>query len=89
MTVDRLPADEPVRYLSAETLDQDDFGDFFTHKPGEVVWDAKTQMGPWATMTEKSFNMNAHRHVRHNGGAQGWGQKYVRQTNGELHKVEG
>ena len=73
MTVDR--------FLSAETLHQDDFGDPFSHEVGEVVWDAKTQTGPWATMTEKSFN-------RQNGAAQGWGQKYVRQANGELHKVE-
>ena len=87
--VDKLPADEPVRYLSAENLDQDDFGDAITHYPGEVVWDAKTQMGPWATMTEKSFNQHAHKHVRENGGAQGWGQKYVSWDNGWLVKVEG
>lgn len=87
--VDKLPAGEPVRYLSAENLDHDDFGDAFTHYPGEIVWDAKTQMGPWATMTEKSFNQHAHRVVRENGAGTGRGQKYVRTDFGHLIKKEG
>lgn len=78
-----------IRYISAETLSEDDFGDRITFEVGEVIWDAKTQMGPWATMTQKSFNMNAHKSVRENGPGTGRGQKYVRQSNGELHKVDG
>lgn len=78
-----------TRYLSAEKLHQDDFGDSFTHAVGEVVYDACTRgsngrMGPWATMTQRSWEMN--------GGGRlgtGFGQKYVRNAAGELHKVEG
>lgn len=77
------------RFLSAEKLHQDDFGDTFTKKEGEVVYDAATRgrngrMGPWATMTQRSWEMN--------GGGRlgtGFGQKYVRNAAGELHKVEG
>ena len=74
-----------VRYLSAEKMSQDDFAQEFTNKPGEVIYDAKTiYRGQWATMTEASFK-------KHGAGflGQGCGQKYVRQENGELHKVEG
>jgi hypothetical protein len=73
-----------VRYTSAEKLDTDDFGDNFSHVIGEVVYDAKTRMGPWATMTATSWR-------RHGAGAlgTGHGQKYVRHENGELHKVKG
>jgi hypothetical protein len=75
---------EPVRYLSAENLLKDDFGVRFSRKPGEIVYDAKTKMGPWATMTQASW-------VRYGTGklGLGLGQKYRRTTNGELHKVEG
>lgn len=75
-----------TRYLSAETMNADDFGVPFSHVVGEVVWDAKTQMGPWATMTQKSFDTHAHRSVRENGPTLGLGQKYVRHSNGELHQ---
>lgn len=77
------------RFLSAEKLHQDDFGDTFTKRESEVVYDAATRgnngrMGPWATMTQHSWEMN--------GGGRlgtGFGQKYVRNAAGELHKVEG
>lgn len=71
------------RYYSAEKRSHDDFNVPFTHKKGEVVYDAKTVMGPWATMTEASFKKY--------GGklGTGFGQKYVRNAEGELHKVEG
>lgn len=77
------------RYLSAEKLHQDDFGDTFTKQEGEVVYDAATRgrngrLGPWATMTQKSYNMNGGQRL-----GTGFGQKYVRNAAGELHKVEG
>lgn len=73
-----------ARYLSAETMTKDDFGVEFTNKEGEIVYDAKTGMGPWATMTEASFK-------RYGIGAigQGVGQKYQRNAAGELHKIGG
>lgn len=77
-----------TRYVSAETMTVDDFGDPFTHEVGEIVWDAKTSFGPWGTMTQKSFDKNAHISVRQNGPGLGMGQKYVRTENGELHKVD-
>ncbi|QDP65323.1 MAG: hypothetical protein Unbinned200contig1000_63 [Prokaryotic dsDNA virus sp.] len=73
-----------MRYVSAEKLHQDDFGDFFTMKVGEVVYDAATKYGPWATMTEKSWKLNGIGKL-----GTGFGQKYVRNEKGELHKVEG
>ena len=71
------------RYLSAEKMSHDDFDEKFTNEPGEVVYDAATMNGPWATMTQKSYNLYA----RPGGLGTGKGQKYVRQENGELHKV--
>jgi hypothetical protein len=78
-----------TRYLSAEKLHQDDFGDTFTKREGEVVYDAVTRgrngrAGPWATMTQRSFDMNGMGRL-----GTGFGQKYVRNAAGELHKVEG
>ena len=72
------------RYLSAEKMSKDDFGVAFTKELGEVVYDAKTKMGPWATMTEKSFHDHGFGRL-----GLGFGQKYVRNKDGELHKVEG
>ncbi len=80
---------QPKRYLSAEVRDRDDFGDKFTHKPGEVVYDAVTYNGQWVCMTEFSSSMyhKTRDGVRVMG--VGLGQKYVRQENGELHLVQG
>lgn len=76
---------EVVRYLSAEKLKQDDFGSPITGEIGETVYDAKTRAsGQWATMTEKSWRAFGSGRL-----GLGLGQKYVRQANGELHKVEG
>lgn len=72
------------RYLSAEKMAKDDFGVPFTKEVGEVVYDAKTKMGPWATMTEKSYHQHGFGRL-----GLGWGQKYQRNSSGELHKVEG
>lgn len=75
-----------TRYLSAEKMTADDFGVPFTNETGEVIYDAATVYGgSWATMTEASYRL----HARQQGLGLGRGQKYVRQENGELHKVEG
>lgn len=73
-----------TRYLSAEKMLKDDFGVEFTNKEGEIVYDAATFHGPWATMTEQSWK-------KHGCGVLGLGrgQKYRRNDAGELHKVEG
>lgn len=78
-----------TRYLSAEKRHSDDFGDQFTMQVGEVVYDAATRgrngrHGPWATMTQKSYDLNGNGRL-----GTGFGQKYVRNAEGELHKVEG
>lgn len=73
-----------TRYLSAEKMDKDDFGVPFTKEKGEVVYDAKTKGGPWAMMTEKSFREHGFGRL-----GMGWGQRYERNKDGELHKVEG
>lgn len=73
-----------TRYLSAEKMSKDDFGVEFTNKEGEIVYDAKTLMGPWATMSETSFKKYGNGRL-----GIGFGQKYRRNDAGELHKVEG
>ena len=73
-----------TRYLSAESMKTDDFGMQLTQETGEIIYDAKTRMGPWATMNEFSFKMYGLGKL-----GTGFGQKYVRNSAGELHKVEG
>lgn len=73
------------RYLNAEKMTEDDFGQPFTNMTGEVIYDAVTMNGSWATMTEQSYTLFS----RPGGLGTGKGQKYVRRENGELHKVEG
>jgi hypothetical protein len=73
-----------TRYVSAEKLDKDDFGDPFTKKVGELVYDARTLSGVWATMTKKSFLLNTNGIL-----GTGWGQVYERNEKGHLVKVEG
>ena len=73
-----------TRYLSAEKAQKDDFGVHFTNKEGEFVYDAKTKMGPWAMMTEQSFLMYGRGRL-----GLGLGQKYRRNAEGHLLKVEG
>lgn len=72
------------RYVSAEMRHDDDFGVPFTKEEGEVIYDAATNNGPWATMTQKSYDRFGKGKL-----GTGYGQKYVRQKNGQLHKVEG
>lgn len=77
-------AAEPQRYLSAEKMKADDFGQAFTMKEGELVYDAKTLQGPWATMTEASYRLYGCGKL-----GLGHGQCYKRQANGQLHKIAG
>jgi len=73
------------RYVSAEKMSKDDFGIPFTHKKGEVVYDAKLAgTTQWATMTQISFDKFGDGRL-----GLGLGQKYVRNELGELHKMEG
>lgn len=74
---------EQVRYYSAEKMTKDDFGEPITGQVGEVIYDAKTNQGPWATMTSLSW-MQHSRKIGH-----GLGQKYVRNEEGHLVKVDG
>lgn len=76
------------RYVSAETMTNDDFEVPFTHEIGEVIYDAKTIYGSWATMTQKSFDKYAHQFARGNL-CTGRGQKYVRNAEGHLVLTEG
>jgi hypothetical protein len=76
---------KPIRYLSAEKLMEDDFGQPFTHQEGEFVYDAATISGPWATMTEQSWKIFGASTVL----GLGRGQKYRRDAEGKLWKVEG
>lgn len=73
-----------TRYYSAEISKADDFQIPYTGKTGEVVYDAKTRSGPWATMKQESWE-------KHGSGrlGTGHGQKYVRNEQGQFIKVEG
>lgn len=81
--------EEPTRYVSAEGMREDDFGDKFTMEEGEIVYDAATSRpggykGPWATMTSNSYMMHGYGIL-----GTGCGQKYRRNAEGHLIKVEG
>ena len=70
-----------TRYISAETMTTDDFGNHISKEPGTVVYDAQTIYGgAWATMTEKSWEVHGLGKL-----GLGWGQKYVRNDVGQLH----
>lgn len=75
-----------TRYISAEQMTHDDYGIPFTNKEGEIIYDARTlgPTGAWATMTQESWLLNGCGVL-----GQGYGQKYIRQANGQLHKVKG
>jgi hypothetical protein len=61
----------------------DDFNIPVNHKPGGIIIDGATTMGPWALMVPES-------HERHGRGlGLGRGQKYVKQEDGRWLKVEG
>lgn len=67
------------RYLQAETMVHDDFG----VEIGSVVYDGRTKMGPWATMSEASYKKYGV------GLGTGRGQKYRRNEQGHFIKEEG
>lgn len=73
-----------TRYLIAEDRTVDDFGVPFTMSEGEFVYDAKTKMGPWATMSQMSYELYGAGTL-----GLGLGQKYRRSATGTLDKVEG
>jgi len=79
-----MPQKERPRYLSAESLKADDFGHLFTFQRGELVYDAKTVHGPWATMTHDSWLANSTREL-----GTGRGQCYRRADDGKLYLIEG
>lgn len=58
----------------------DDFGRPY----GEVMYDAKTTMGPWANMAEESYRVHGVGKL-----GTGYGQKYEKQADGRWLKVEG
>jgi hypothetical protein len=70
---------KPVYWLSPLNA-EDDFGVQY----GTIMYDAKTIHGPWANMSEISFQ-------RHGFGrlGTGYGQKYEKQPDGRWLKVEG
>lgn len=68
------------RYWMSPLGNTDDFGVLYDN---EMI-DGRTKFGPWANMTPESF--------RKNGVGQfgtGYGQRYVKQTDGKWLKVEG
>lgn len=73
-----------MRYLSAERMTKDDAGRHFTNQVGEIVYDAKTIYGPWATMTQETYDQIGTGQL-----GIGFGQKYKRDENGHLNCVEG
>lgn len=64
---------------------EDDFGQPIHRTTGEVLYDAKTVYGPWALMTEESWERNR---ASSRLGV-GMGQKYRLQADGRWQKVEG
>lgn len=74
-----------TRYVSAEKRSHDDFKIPFTRKEGEIVYDAKCAgTMAWACMTEASFKKYGDGRL-----GTGFGQKYRRNAEGHLVKVEG
>ena len=71
----------PIRYYSAEDLTEDDFGQVFSLLPGELVYDGRTVVGPWAIMTEAYFKVFGRGKI-----GRGHAQGYEGQKNGQRHK---
>lgn len=69
----------PVYWISP-LGEYDDFGIKFE----DVMYDGKTRMGPWANMTEDSWQVHGVGRL-----GTGYGQKYKKQTDGRWLKVEG
>jgi hypothetical protein len=73
------------RYISAEERIEDDFGDKFTGKTGELVYAARIRgHSCWATMTKRSWERFGNGQL-----GLGLGQCYKRDEQGRLMKVGG
>lgn len=68
-------------YWLGSVPQEDDFGYPIT----DVFYDAKTKMGPWATMSEKGWKYNRASPKL----GTGYGQKYEKQADGRWLKTEG
>jgi len=62
----------------------DDFDSPYDFTVGAVMYDAKTVYGPWANMTQESFEKHAIGYL-----GTGYGQKYQMQDDGKWLKVGG
>lgn len=71
-------------YWLSPLAKEDDFGDTFDKSPGGIMYDAKTKMGPWANMTEKSFKEFGLGRL-----GLDLGQKYEMQKDGKWMKIAG
>lgn len=71
--------DPKETYWLSPVGDVDDFGDTIE----DIIIDGKTEQGPWALMTPKSFEENGV-----NLGL-GLGQKYQKQEDGKWLKIDG
>ena len=69
-----------AKFWMGDVAATDDFGS----KIGKVFYDGKTQMGPWATMSQASWSQYGCGKV-----AQGYAQKYQKQADGKWMKVGG
>jgi hypothetical protein len=72
----RVPA---KKYWMGEVMDREDFGQLIVN----VFYDGKTKMGPWAIMSEASWQRKG---IGRTG--IGFGQKYEKQEDGKWLKVE-
>lgn len=73
-----------TRYVSAEHRDSDDYGQPLTKQAGEIIYDAQTKLGYWACMNEASYKVFGTGVL-----GLGHGQKYQRDSEGKLWKVDG
>jgi hypothetical protein len=62
----------------------DDFDSPYDLKPGGIMYDARTKHGPWANMTEDSFQVHGAGRL-----GPGYGQKYQMQEDGRWLKIAG
>lgn len=62
----------------------DDFDNPYSFEVGSVMYDAKTKLGPWANMTQESFDLHGFGKL-----GTGFGQKYQLDSDGKWYKVAG
>ena len=75
---------ENSKYWLSPLSGFDDFDDPYLLEEGGVMYDAKTTHGPWANMTEKSYQQHGTGRL-----GLGFGQKYAYQKDGKWLKVAG